>query len=237
LGQQQRFKEVEAVGEEALALARNSPERNFPKIATMLHTLASVKVREEEYVDAENLALEAVEMSRRLQGPEHPEMGWSVFTLGQALGGQHKLAEAERAFREALAIWRKCYSFQDGCVQSAVFELRAVLEAKGDSSGLEALARESLAIREREIPDDWRTFNARTMLGDALLGQKKFSEAEPLLISGYEGMKQREDKIRDRNKVFPEALQCLVRLYEATGRTDQAAEWKKKLAELDKAGK
>ena len=45
------------------------------------------------------------------------------------------------------------------------------------------------------IPDDWLTFNARSLLGGSLLGQKKYAEAEPLLLSGYEGMKQREDKI------------------------------------------
>ena len=44
-------------------------------------------------------------------------------------------------------------------------------------------------------PDDWGTFYTRSMLGFSLLGQKKFVEAEPLLVSGYEGMKQREDKI------------------------------------------
>jgi hypothetical protein len=32
-------------------------------------------------------------------------------------------------------------------------------------------------------------------LGASLLGQKKFAEAEPLLLGGYEGMKRCEDKI------------------------------------------
>jgi len=30
------------------------------------------------------------------------------------------------------------------------------------------------------------------MLGGSLLGQKRYAEAEPLLLSGYEGMKQRQ---------------------------------------------
>lgn len=64
----------------------------------------------------------------------------------------------------------------------------------------------------------------------------RHAEAEPLLLSGYEGMKQRKDQIpvvgRPRLK---EALQRLVQLYGATNRPDQAAEWKKKLAEFAKA--
>jgi hypothetical protein len=79
-------------------------------------------------------------------------------------------------------------------------------------------------IREREIPDDWRTFNARRMLGGSLLGQKKYTEAEPLLLAGYEGMKQREVNIPLKRKVrLSEAPQRLVQLYQATQRPDQAA--------------
>ena len=95
-------------------------------------------------------------------------------------------------------------------------------------------ARECLALREALIPDDWRTFHARSMVAGSLLGQKKYAEAEPLLLSGYEGMKQREDKIPANGKVrLQESLQRLVQLYEATGQSEKAAEWNKKLAEFD----
>jgi len=36
------------------------------------------------------------------------------------------------------------------------------------------------------------------MLGEALLLQKKYTEAEPLLLQGYEGMKLREAMIPPR---------------------------------------
>jgi eukaryotic-like serine/threonine-protein kinase len=98
----------------------------------------------------------------------------------------------------------------------------------------EGPARGCLALREREIPDDWRTFNARSMLGGCLLGQKKYAEAEPLLSSGYDGLKQREAMIPPEGKPrLKEALERLVQLCEQTSRPDQAAEWKKKLAHFD----
>jgi hypothetical protein len=49
--------------------------------------------------------------------------------------------------------------------------------------------RACLAIREKKLPDDWRRFNAQSLLGGSLLGQQKYAEAEPLLVQGYEGMK------------------------------------------------
>ena len=100
------------------------------------------------------------------------------------------------------------------------------------------LARECLDIREKRIPGDWRTFNSRSMLGGALLGQKRYAAAEQMLISGYDGMKQREDKLPPAGKLrLKQALQRLAQLNEATGRPEQAAEWKKKLAEFDKTEK
>ena len=59
----------------------------------------------------------------------------------------------------------------------------------------ESILRECLAIREKAQPDDWSTFNTRSLLGGSLIGQKKFAEAEPLILAGYEGMKAREAKI------------------------------------------
>ncbi len=92
----------------------------------------------------------------------------------------------------------------------------------------EPFIREGLAIRAKAQPDSWNTFNEQSMLGGALLGQKKYAEAEPLLLAGYAGMKQRENTIpavgRDR---LPEAVERLVQLYDATGKKDEAAKWRR----------
>ncbi len=63
-----------------------------------------------------------------------------------------------------------------------------------------------------------------------LLGQKKYAEAEPLLVQGYEGMKAREAKIPPQSKKrLTEAAERIVQLYDAWGKPDQAAEWRKRL--------
>jgi eukaryotic-like serine/threonine-protein kinase len=64
------------------------------------------------------------------------------------------------------------------------------------------------------------------MVGGALLGQKKYAEAE-LLLQGYEGMKQREATIPVLSRVrLIEALERLVQLYEATSQKEKAADWR-----------
>ena len=90
----------------------------------------------------------------------------------------------------------------------------------------EPVLRECLAIREKAQPDNWPTFNTKSMLGGSLLGQKKFDEAEPLLLAGYEGQKLREAMIPEPAKVrLNEALDRLVELYSATEKSDELKKW------------
>jgi tetratricopeptide (TPR) repeat protein len=92
----------------------------------------------------------------------------------------------------------------------ALLQLEAYAEA-------EKLLRECVAIRAKVEPDAWTTFNTQSMLGGALVGQKKYTEAEPLLLAGYEGMKKQEAKIPAQGKVrLTEAEGRLIELFEAT---------------------
>jgi hypothetical protein len=98
----------------------------------------------------------------------------------------------------------------------------------------EPLLRECLTIRAHTQPDVWSTFNTKSLLGGALLGQSKYAEAEPLLLAGHAGMKQREKTIPEQGKIrLREAVERLVQLYEATGKTDEAAKWRKELEAID----
>jgi hypothetical protein len=66
------------------------------------------------------------------------------------------------------------------------------------------------------------------------MGQKNYAAAEPLLLSGWEGINQRRDKIPAGNKSrLQDAAQRLVQLYESTDRAEQAQVWKQKLAEVE----
>src|SRR5207302_561833 len=90
------------------------------------------------------------------------------------------------------------------------------LLAQHKTADAESVLRDCLAIRAKKDPDAWTTFNAKSMLGGALLGQKKFAEAEPLLLAGYDEMKQREAKIPKEGMLrLTEALERLVKLYDA----------------------
>jgi hypothetical protein len=109
---------------------------------------------------------------------------------------------------------------------------------RGQWAEAEAVLRECLAIRERVQPDQWTTFNTRSLLGGSLLGRKAYAEAEPLIVSGYEGLKAREARIPPPGRPrFTEASERVVKLYEAWGKPEKAAEWRARLAKPSAAGK
>jgi len=63
-----------------------------------------------------------------------------------------------------------------------------------------------------------------------LAGQKKYVEAERLLLSGYEGVLQRAAKISAYDRVELErGGQWIVQLYRDWGRPEQVSQWNQKL--------
>jgi hypothetical protein len=74
------------------------------------------------------------------------------------------------------------------------------------------------------------------MLGAALVGQKKFADAEPLLLKGYQGMKEREKDMTPNDAMrIPEALNRLIELYTALEKSDEVNKYKALLAEYPMA--
>jgi hypothetical protein len=88
-------------------------------------------------------------------------------------------------------------------------QLKAYAEA-------ESLLRECLAIREKEEPENWMTYQTKSRLGAALLGQKKYAEAKTLLLAGYEWLKAHDTMFT--GGATAEARDRLAELYSATNK-------------------
>jgi hypothetical protein len=65
--------------------------------------------------------------------------------------------------------------------------------------------------------------------------RKKCVEAEPLISSGYKGIKQHEANIRYRYDVLPEKITNPVQFYQATSTPEKVAEYNVKLSEFAKS--
>ena len=231
--------EAEKAFRESLAVKRTLLGNQTVEVGESLNNLSGLLGVQGKMADAESMAREALSIYRTSLSDQDPMLDPVKSTLASTLYEQGKFSEAESLFREVLAIRLKYMGNESLSAATSMSGLVTVLITQHRFTEVELLSRQCLAIREKKVPDAWYMFYTRILLGESLLGQKKYSEAEPLLLSGYEGMKQREGNIRDHHKVFTEALQSLVQLYDTTNQPDKAADWKMKLAELDKveAGK
>jgi serine/threonine protein kinase/tetratricopeptide (TPR) repeat protein len=230
LWSQGKLAESETLQREALAMYRKLFGNEHPEVATSLNNLALVLWRQGKLEDSEPMFREALTLKRKLLG-DHQDVASLLNNLAFVLWKKGQLTEAESLNREALAMRKQVLGDDSTDAAASLDNLGSVLRDARRLPEAEAALRECLAIREKKIPDDWRTFGARNTLGGILAAQSKWAEAEPLLLSAYEGLKKRETKIPAEHKTkIKEAAEHLAQLFEATGRADQAAEWKKKAA-------
>jgi tetratricopeptide (TPR) repeat protein len=160
-----------------------------------------------------------------------PNLARAHSNLSAALQGKGKTDEAVAGYRKAIELAPNLKDSPQLAVMLAQLGM-ALLERKHWAAA-EPFLRECLAIREKKQPDDWRTFNAQSMLGGVLLGRHQYAEAGRLLLKGYQGMKEREKTIPPQGKVrLTEAVERLVQLYQTTARKDEAAKWQTQLRKL-----
>jgi tetratricopeptide (TPR) repeat protein len=101
-----------------------------------------------------------------------------------------------------------------------------ILLSQGRYDEAEPFARQAVSGGHIE---DLKHYYWESVLGAVLHGQKKYVDAEPLLLQGYEGMRQREAIHPAVKRRMREARQWIVHFYEATNQPDKARAWREKL--------
>ncbi len=140
--------------------------------------------------------------------------------------GEDLITELAAGVRKKVGPEHLAYANHLGTLSQILIMQKKYVEA-------EPVARECLAIRIKKKPDGFTAFLTRAILGRALWGQQKYAEAEPLLLEGYEGVKQREATIpRDSKFTLTQTLEWLIELYDAWGKEAEAAKWRRELATL-----
>ena len=182
------------------------------------------------YAQAEPLFKQVVETMRRVLGPEEVDTMWETVNLGEVYESLGKYDLAQTDDTEALAELRHVQGPEDPETLNAEADLALDDFSLGKFAQAEPLAREALEKDKKVRPDDVQRFFAESLLGASLTGEKKYAEAEPLLLDGYQGMVTRKVKILDvpglRN--LDRAREWIVQLYLASGKPAKAAEWKNK---------
>jgi tetratricopeptide (TPR) repeat protein len=213
--------------EEAVRRSAAKFGRDHPDTLHAMNILALSYLDAGEGAKAVQLLEEAVRRATATLGPDDPDTLGRVNNLGKAYARTRQGAKAAAAFGRYVAGQRQQLPEDSPQLAAVLAAVSIELLSSEQYTAVEELLREALAIREKQQPDAWTTFNTQSMLGEALLGQKQYADAEPLLLKGYEGMKAREKAIPPPGAPrLPEALDRLIKLYTATNKPDEAKRWR-----------
>jgi serine/threonine protein kinase/tetratricopeptide (TPR) repeat protein len=227
---QGKYAEAETLLVQMIEIDERVRGPEHPEVIVAQHSLAAIYRDQGKLAQAEALLRQVTARSERALGADHPDTLSAVLWLARVCRDEGKLAESEALFQQVLTAQQKVLGPDNPDVASTLVDLAITRLKRNRSAETEPLLRQALTIREKSAPDRWLTFQTCSLLGASLLNQKKYGEAERLLLQGYEGMKVREAQIPPMAKKRPvEAAERIVKLYEAWGKPEKAAEWRKRL--------
>jgi eukaryotic-like serine/threonine-protein kinase len=200
----------------------------------LIHNLASSYGGVGQYAQATVLETEVVERAKRVLNGDHPLISTAEYHLAELYHLQGDYSQAERHFRGVIQTSRRGENARSIREWSAMTILADCLIHQNQSAEAETLLRECLAVFQKEYPESWWLGYQKSLLGGALLGQKKHQEAESLLRSGYEEMTQRSGNIPllARNVRLAGALERLILFCIETNKPQEVNQWQCKKENL-----
>jgi hypothetical protein len=160
-------------------------------MGNLVHTYA----KQNKFVQAEPLFSQTREISLRVLGPEHPRTLGFLLDIAFMYQVQGKYALAETHAAQVVAGRRRALGSRNPETMLSAADLALAYLSEGKFVQSERLSREVLEFNQKKQPDDWLRFRAESLLGASLSGQKKYAEAEPLLLGGHQGMVERKERL------------------------------------------
>jgi hypothetical protein len=226
--------------EEAIAMHRRNLElrearlgKDHPETLQSLNNLAAAYLAAGRFEEAIAMNRRTLEGREARLGKAHPETLISRLNLAQSYINVRDWDRAEEALRLNIALQERPGSDAQHLATS-LLSLGFCLLQRGQSAAAEPVLRRSLEMYEAMRPGDWLGPHIRSLLGESLLAQKKYAEAEPLLLGGYRGMKDREARIPPQGRRrLAQAAERVLALYRAWDKPDRLRAWERELGLAD----
>jgi hypothetical protein len=174
---------------------------------------------------------ETVERIRTLSPPVPARVEFIPKVLAEIYDGAGQFAKSERLYRDLLELAKAKYRPDEPPLTGPLNRLGLNLMRQRKGPEAEEFLRESMTIGDKNESDAWWTFETKILLGGALLLKKEYADAEPLLINGYQGLKDRIEQVPTPSRArIRDALDWLIELAHARKDADAAAKWRKERA-------
>ena len=158
--------------------------------ATSMGNLALVLNAKGDRAAAERLFRDAVEVHRHTVGESHPNYAGGLHNLANVLYDEGRFEEALALTTEAVRIVRPVLRPDHPKLMTYMVSVARAQIANGQAAAAEPALRSVLEVRRRLYQaGDWRIAQVQSLLGASLSAQRKYAEAEPLLLEANAGLK------------------------------------------------
>jgi eukaryotic-like serine/threonine-protein kinase len=222
----------------SLEINRKTRGPEHPNTAAALHDLALIAAAGGDHRAAEAQLRGVLVMQQRTLGDRHPVTATTLNSLAHVLLRTGKFEDAAAASRDALAIVRPTLGPDHQLVAIYTINHAAALMAQHRADLAEPLLREGLRVRSlapglvptrrrTQLDDDWSVAATKSLLGAALVDERRYAEAETIVLDAW---RELEASSTSRASDKQTTLTRLVDLYVAWGQPEKAASYRTLLA-------
>jgi serine/threonine protein kinase len=226
-----RWDDAEPLLKELLEISRAAPGRDGYETIRLLNNLGFHYLARGRLDDAEPLLRQTVaECEQRLAPSDglanRAKVNLAILNLKR---GRPELAEAP--IRQVVEYNRDYGMTGNGLSEELLAWLALCLLRQEKHVEAEAIARQSLELRAKYRKRSWDLPDSQILLGRVLAAQKKYADAEPLLVAGAASLKETlPDAPWYAHERLTDGRSCLIQLYEAIGKPAEADKWRKELS-------
>jgi serine/threonine protein kinase len=205
------------------------------ELADSLNSVGVMLQKAGKRAEAEPFYRRALELLTKIYGAEDPNLDIPRANYAFLLRRLGRLPESEAYYRQIHLLEQKRHGKLSTDAALKAEGLIQVMLEQGKGAEANPLAKEMLTVMEQLWPQSWHYSNAQSLLGGCFLLQKRFAEAEPLLIAGYEGLRIRVSP--DSDSGFRNTTDAMLRLelfYDTTSQPSRAVDWKANLESYKK---
>ncbi|HEV7860888.1 MAG TPA: serine/threonine-protein kinase [Pyrinomonadaceae bacterium] len=223
LADQGRFDEALQTAREAVAEYRQTGRTGTPDFGFSLTILGGFLTDRGDFAEADTSLKEAETILRQSQSPSALWLGDNLRNQAISFYRQARYAESQSRITETEKIYLESFGPGYDHYPTVLIIKGLILDKTGKSQEGEKILREALRLRVASLPKEhfWVAL-AKDALGECLTTQKRFNEAEPLLVESYTTL---DSQLGQRDPRTVEALGRLVNLYQAWGKPERAAQY------------
>jgi serine/threonine-protein kinase len=219
-----RLDEAERLARAALAINRSLYGDRHHRVGLDLAKLGGILDDAGKQAAADTALHAAVDVLRSSYPDGHVELANAFRNLGYYLEKAKRWDEAETTWRQSAAMYRRTLGGKTLAEANATLHVGYASGGRGRFDEGLPIMRDAIQTLRTMMPESSAVFvSARLYLGDALRAHGQYAEAESILLVPFGGPNPPSRFVRASRRF---AARALVKLYDAQGRSDEAAKYR-----------